>query len=110
MALKPPVSENKPFEVNYQADVSSGGVTLLIVGWVPKHGHEVPAPAEVTIAPGMSGTISGTVPADAAARRMEIRVDLPDGAGKGCLALSVAGDELASDDISEDTLWTSIVV
>jgi hypothetical protein len=110
MALKPPVSEKQPFVVSYHAKDTSAGATLVIVGWVPKHEHRVPGSQEIIVAPGMTGTIDGLVPADAEARRMEIRVDLPDGTGLGVLKLSVNGTIVAQDVLTEDAIWTSIVV
>jgi hypothetical protein len=109
MAFKPPVQAGKSFEVSYRALASSGGATLLVVGWIPKDGHAVPGPQEITIAPGSNGSITGTVPANADARRLEIRVDLPDGTGSGTLDLLVDGSLVAEDNVSEDTLWTSLV-
>lgn len=110
MALKPPVQSNQAFQVSYRAMASSGGSTLVVVGWVPNNGSVVPEPQEISIAPGVTNSITGTVPANTAARRMEIRVDLPDGTGAGTLDLLVSGNVVAEDNITEDTLWTSVVL
>lgn len=110
MALIKPIVAGKEYRVSYQADFASGGTTLLVVLWVPKQGAGVPGPEEREIAPGRSGTISGTVPSFDAARRIEIRVDLPDGTGSGMLELSHDGKPHKSERITSDTTWTAIVV
>jgi hypothetical protein len=109
MVLKPPVRAGAPFKVRYTADIRSAGTTLLILGWVPKHGHAVPPPDERTIAPGMAQEIADTVPAFAAARRLEIRVDLPDGTGSGELELFVDDKPHSAAILTADTIWTSLV-
>jgi hypothetical protein len=110
MSLKPPIAENKPFQVSYQAQASSAGATLIVVGWVPKDGNSVPQPQEIIVAPGATGSISGIVPAAADARRMDLRVDLPDGTGAGVLQLSISGLLVAHGVLTQDDTWTSIVV
>jgi hypothetical protein len=110
MALKPPVQSSQPFEVRYRALATSGGSTLLIVGWIPNVGSTVPDPQHITIAPATTGSIKGMVPAVADALRMEIRVDLPDGTGSGTLDLFVNGNVVAEDNLTQDTLWTSLVM
>ena len=110
MALKPPVSEKQSFEVSYQASDTSAGASLLIVGWVPKDGCAVPAAQEILVAPGVTESLAGAVPSVREARRMEIRLDLPDGMGAGILKLKVTGGIVAQDALTEDATWTSLVI
>lgn len=109
MVLKSPVRAEKSYKVRYTSDIQSAGTTLLIVGWVPKHGHSVPPPDETEIAPGTTGELAATVPAFCHARRMEIRVDLPDGTGSGRLELMVDGQPHSAAQLRADVTWTSLV-
>jgi endoglucanase Acf2 len=110
MALKLSIPELTGYEVTFKASSQSAGATLLTVGWVPKHGSVVPAVQDVSIAAGTVASIKGKVPAVNAARRMEIRVDLPDGTGFGTLTLDIGGNLHSEDTLSADTTWTSLVV
>jgi hypothetical protein len=110
MALKPPVPELTSYEVCFKASSQSAGVALLTVGWVPKHGSPVPEVEDVSIAAGTVATIKGRVPSVDTARRMEIRVDLPDGTGFGTLTLEIGGKPHSESTLSADTTWTSLVV
>ena len=109
MALKAPIEAGASYSVRYASDLTSRGASLLIVGWVPKHGNQVPGPQEKAIAPGKAGEISGTVPAFDDAVRIEIRVDLPDGTGSGTLELKQNGQAHSSGSIATDITWTSLV-
>jgi hypothetical protein len=109
MALKPPVSGGRLYEVSFRASAQSAGVTLLTVGWIPKHAATVPPLEDEIVAAGATGSIRGRIPAATAARRMEIRVDLPDGLGFGTLTLKVDGAFHSESVLSKDTTWTSLV-
>ena len=110
MALIKPIVEGKGYRVNYQADFGSGGATLLVAFWIPRDGSKVPEPDDTVIAPARGGELSGTVPSFDKARRIEIRVDLPDGTGSGMLELFHDGKLHKSERIASDTVWTAVVM
>jgi hypothetical protein len=110
MAFKPPIHGNSTYEVSFKSSSQSQGVSLMTVGWVPKHGNPVPDVEDTAIAPGAEMSVSGRVPAHANARRMEIRVDLPDGKALGTLTLKENGKVHSSNQISVDTTWTCLVL
>jgi hypothetical protein len=109
MALKPPVPGGSNYKVTYEPNVKSAGVSLLILIWIPRLPAAVPDLEERDIAAGSVGTIAGIVPTSSDARRLEIRVDLPDGTGFGTLKLEVNGMVHSQEDITEDTTWTALV-
>jgi hypothetical protein len=109
MALKPPVPEGSNYEVTFKASSQSAGVALLTVGWIPNFQSAVPPVQDESIAAGTSASIRGVVPSIAAARRMEIRVDLPDGTGFGTLTLRIDGELHSAGTLAADTTWTSLV-
>jgi len=109
MAFKSPIPGGAKYEVSYDAGLASGGASLLVAFWIPRLPATVPDPQETTIAPGMSGALQGIVPAKTEARRLVIRVDLPDGTGRGTLTLKVNGQVHSRDELTKDTEWTSAV-
>lgn len=109
MALKSPVPEGSSYEVIFKSSSHSGGSTVVTVGWVPKRGSPVPPVRDMSIAAGTLDSINGIVPAINAARRMEIRVALPNGTGSGTLTLRINGEDHAEETLSTDTTWTSLV-
>ena len=109
MALKPNIPEKASYELSFQSSRQSTGVTLLTVGWVPKQEHPVPAASDIAVTPGTTQTLTGQVPLAADARRMEIRVDLPNGRGWGTLTLKINGSIHAEDQIGGDTTWMLMV-
>lgn len=109
MALKPPVPAGEKFEVTFKSSSQSAGTTLLTVGFVPKHGSPVPPVEDTTVAAGACDGISGVIPSRDAARRIEIRVDLPDGTGFGTLTFCINGTTHSEETLSRDTTWTSLV-
>jgi hypothetical protein len=110
MALKTNVPGGAAYEVKFHSSSQSGGVSLLTVGWVPNHQGPVPGVQIKAIAPAATEGLTGTVPSEAVARLMEIRVDLPDGQGFGTLTLSIDGTPVEEDQIAEDSTWFSLVV
>jgi hypothetical protein len=110
MALKPSIPGGANYEVGFRSSGQSTGTTLLTVGWVPNQQNPVPPAQDTSIAPGMTGRLNGTVPSATNARRIEIRLDLPDGRGWGTLTLKINGAIHAEDQLAEDTTWTCIVV
>ena len=109
MALIASIPAGSSYRVSYSSDPISEGASLLVVVWIPRHGAVVPSPQEVDVAPAATGVLTGSVPAFDAARRIEIRVDLPDETGSGRLTLEVNGQEHSSRNIVRDTLWTAAV-
>lgn len=110
MALKPDVPGGSSYEVRFKSSSQTVGTTLITVGWVPNQGLPVPTSQDVAIAPGITGALTGKVPAAANTRRMEIRLDLPDGHGWGTLTLIINGAVHAEDQLSVDATWTSLVI
>jgi hypothetical protein len=110
MALKLPIKAGAAYKITYRANATSGGTTLLAAFWIPKDGAKVPEPEDRLIAAGSTDDISGKVPPLADVRRVEIRVDLPDGVGTGTLTLEVNGKVHSAKELSGDETWTSIVV
>jgi hypothetical protein len=110
MALIRPLIAGKSYRVTYKSESTSGGASLLAVFWIPKHGSAVPDSQERDIAPASSGHIQGNVPGFDEARRIEIRVDLPDGAGSGLLEVLHDGKPHKQEQIDKDTTWTALVL
>jgi hypothetical protein len=106
--LKDPVFEKSDYVVSFKNNVSSNGVAVLMVGWVPKEQRKVPAPRHITIAPGAEGEISGKVPAFANARRMVVVCSLDDGEA-GRLKVLENSTPHSNERIDETTTWEMLV-
>jgi len=106
--VQDPITEKNSYVVRFRNNVSSTGVVLVVVAWVPNHERPVPAPQHMTVAPGATAELSGTVPAAQDARRMTIVASL-DAGESGRLTLLEDGDPSAIDDLAETTTWQVLV-
>jgi hypothetical protein len=107
-AILDPVPEGSGYTVRFSNRVGSTGVVLVVLGWVPKQGESVPDPRQMTVAPGASGELTGTVPDFARARRMVIVASL-DAGESGRLELLVEGRLPSNRSISKTTTWQMLV-
>jgi len=107
--LKRPVHQGRTYEVRFANDVESTGAALVLIGWVPNHGHAVPNAQEASVAPGGSAALNGTVPSPSAAHRMAIVVSLDKGEF-GELELLENGASHSTEIIHETTTWEMVVV
>jgi hypothetical protein len=109
ISLKRPVHGGARYTVRFTNHLGSGGVVLVLVGWVPNHGAAVPEPTQMVVPPNSTREMSDVVPPATDARRMTVVADLDQGES-GTLELLEGDLAHSAEPIAETTTWKMVVI
>ena len=105
MPVLNPLSEKKPYEVQFNADSGGnpGDRYIVMTGWVPQgKPTDLPPETDDEVAPGESCRVSNTAPALEDAFRLRITVLVPHPSGSGTLVVT-QGDSHQTVPVTDDT-------
>ena len=91
MSVMKALHEKKDYEVKFTAAddaLAPGALYVMLVGWVPTANGAPPAAVRREIAPGATGSVTGTAPACADAHALRVDISVPPGGGGGALAVA----------------------
>ncbi len=100
------VCAGQPYQVSFGSDPTTQGASSLATTWMAAGG---PPRGWTAVAPGQTGTLSGTAPAASDAQALVVLLDVPDGAAQGTLAVSSAGQQVVSKPVTADSRWLFLV-
>ena len=96
--LTAPIRAGKTYKLVFSNHIESTGTVLVTAGFVPKHGHQVPAARSIFIAPNGVDEISVEVPTFSTVRRLSVTVSL-DANESGTLEVFDGSNEHTNEDL-----------